>query len=211
MKQSQKIGKVFGCMQVIEARTITVNGKENSQYRVRCVNCGTERWHATSVLRGNAKCYNCNPLERPPVPKGARKNTPKGLYGSYRSMVRRCTKQNCDQWPYYGGRGIKVCNEWLYDYYAFVEWAMENGWAEGKTIDRIDSDGNYEPSNCRWADAKTQMNNRSFNIHLEYQGESLTLAQFCEKTGANYDRARYLIFRKGLTVEEALRQMELNN
>lgn len=212
MKQSQKIGKVFGCMQVLEARTIQVDGKDRSQYRIRCVKCGAERWNNTAtVLRGTAKCYQCNPLERPMIPNGTLKNIPKGLIISYRCMVRRCSKPKDELWDYYGGRGIRVCHEWLFDFHEFARWAMDNGWAEGKTIDRIDNNGNYEPSNCRWADVKTQMNNIRSNIHLEYRGEEMTLAQFCEQTGANYDRARYLIFRKGLTVEEALRQMELNN
>lgn len=209
MKPCRKIGMVFGCMEVLDARTIRINGKQNSQYRIRCVNCGTERWNNTAtVLRGTAKCYECNPLEKPMIPNGTLNGIPKGLIISYRCMVSRCTRPKDCHWDYYGGRGIRVCHEWLHDFTQFVKWAHENGWAEGKTIDRIDSNGNYEPSNCRWADAKMQTNNLRTNIRLEYMGENMTLAQFCEKTGAGYDRARYLIFRKHMNAEDALKAIQ---
>lgn len=209
MNTSKKIGMVFGQMQVLEARTINVDGKPRSQYKIRCTKCGNERWNCTAtVLRGTAKCYECDPLAKPTIPNGIVPNVPKRLTMSYRCMVRRCTNPKHDAWEHYGGRGIKVCREWLFDFDAFVKWAYENGWSEGKTIDRVNPNGNYEPSNCRWADKKTQSNNRSFNIHLTYNGEDMTLAQFCEKTGTEYDRARYLIFGKKMNPDDALKVLQ---
>lgn len=208
MKPSRKIGMVFGCMEVLDSRTVQVDGKLKSQYKIRCVKCGEEKWNNTAtVLRGTAKCYQCNPLERPMIPNGTLKNVPKGLYMSYHCMVSRCTKPKDSHWALYGGRGIAVCKEWLYDFNVFVEWALNNGWAEGKTIDRVDVNGNYEPQNCRWADKETQMNNIRNNIRLTFNGEEITLAQFCKKTNTDYDRARYLIFRKGMKPEDALQMM----
>lgn len=207
--RTKKIGKIFDGMEVVGSRRTTVNGKPVDQYKVRCVECGTERWHnASSVGRCKVVCYQCNPMARPMTPNGTLKDYPKGLILSYRCMINRCTHPKDSHWKWYGGRGISVCREWMADFETFAEWAFSNGWAEGKTIDRINPDGNYEPSNCRWADKLTQANNIRTNIHLTYKGAEMTLAQFCKVTGANYDRARYLIFRKGISPEMALTMMQ---
>lgn len=207
--RTKKIGKIYDGMEIVGSRRITdENGKPRDQYRIRCLTCGTERWHAaSSVGRCRLHCYTCEPLARPMTDPGLRKQYPKGIVGSYSSMIGRCTRPTNEHWKLYGGRGITVCREWLHDFKAFAEWALANGWEEGKTIDRIDPNGNYEPSNCRWADRETQMNNVRCNLRLTYQGEEMTLAQFCKKTGADYDRARYLIMKKGIDPETALTMM----
>lgn len=202
---TKKLGRIYDDMEITGSRRIQVNGKPIDQYQIRCIHCGAERWHnASSVGRCRLHCYQCEPDARPMTPNGIKKTAPKGLYMSYHSMLNRCYGKTSDRYPFYGGRGITVCHEWRFNYKAFEKWAFENGWEEGKTIDRIDPNGNYEPLNCRWADKATQANNVRSNIHLSYEGEDMTLAQFCEKTGMQYDRARYLIFRKGISPEEAL-------
>jgi hypothetical protein len=82
------------------------------------------------------------------------------LYNIYADMKQRCFDKTCVPYKDYGGRGITVCDEWATDYTAFRSWALENGYSNSLTIDRINNDGNYEPSNCRWADAVTQANNK---------------------------------------------------
>lgn len=82
--------------------------------------------------------------------------------------------------------GIGVCDEWLKNFDVFYEWAIDNGYDDTLTIDRINVNGNYEPNNCRWVDMKTQQNNRTNNIYVFVKGEKLTMKQACEKYHKDY-------------------------
>ena len=89
-----------------------------------------------------------------------------GLYVSWHDMKRRCYSKTSMGYKYWGGRGIKICDEWLTDYNNFKEWAIKHGWQKGMTIDRIDSDKNYCPENCRWILQKQQsLNLRNTNLY----------------------------------------------
>lgn len=108
------------------------------------------------------------------------------LYDVFSAMKQRCYNKNNKSYVNYGKRGIAVCDEWLHDNSLFFEWAMNNGYKEGLQIDRIDVNGNYEPSNCRWVDNKVNCNNRRNNVLLTYQGKTRTMKQWAEELGVNY-------------------------
>ena len=81
------------------------------------------------------------------------------LYSVWKDIKRRTKNKNRKDYDRYGGRGISICTEWELDFLSFYNWSNMNGYSEGLSIDRIDNDGDYEPSNCRWVDGKTQSQN----------------------------------------------------
>lgn len=99
------------------------------------------------------------------------------ICNTYYSMKGRCYNKNNVDYKNYGGRGIKVCDEWLKNSGKFVEWSLNNGWKPGLSIDRIDTNGDYEPSNCRWATTKQQNNNRRNTCFIEYEGRKRTISE----------------------------------
>ena len=123
----------------------------------------------------------------------------------YNGMKQRCYNPKTDRWECYGGRGIKVCDEWLQDRQKFEQWALENGYEEGLTIDRINVDGDYEPSNCRWITNKEQQNNRRlYKGGFAYKGKRYALKELCEKFDISDAFLRYRMDVLGMTLEEAL-------
>lgn len=105
------------------------------------------------------------------------------LYGVWLGIKHRCNIPTATGYANYGGRGIKVCKEWDESYEVFKEWAISNGYTNGLTIDRIDTNGNYEPSNCRWVDKICQANNTRRNVCIEWNGEKCTISQWSRKLG----------------------------
>ena len=83
------------------------------------------------------------------------------LYHTWTGIKYRCYNTNCKDYKHYGARGIKMCDEWLHDFLAFKNWCLNNGYEEELTIDRIDVNGNYEPTNCRWATIAEQNRNKT--------------------------------------------------
>ena len=125
------------------------------------------------------------------------------LYVRWCHMIERCYNPHCERYEYYGGRGIAVCEIWRKDFTAFREWALANGYNEGLSLDRINNDGNYEPSNCRWVTHKEQCNNKRNNRILTYNGESKTISQWADTIGMRVDTLKSRIYY-GWSVKDAI-------
>lgn len=136
---------------------------------------------------------------------GHYKHSGKGtkLYEVWCSMKSRCYNPTSKSYSRYGGRGITVCDEWWSSFSTFEEWAMSHGYKEGLSLDRIDNNGNYEPSNCRWATMKEQANNQNHTLKIEYKGQTKTLTEWAEFLGIKWHTLYHRIYRKGWTVERA--------
>ena len=134
------------------------------------------------------------------LPKGY---TQTPLYRAYHDMIDRCYKPQKSNYKYYGGKGVKVCEEWKIEYLSFYEWSIVNGYKEGFQIDRIDVNGDYTPKNCRWVDKITQENNKTTNVRITYSGETHTVAEWARKKGFKPHTIRNRL-RKGWDVKRAL-------
>lgn len=130
------------------------------------------------------------------------------LYKLFLDMKKRCYNPKCKAYKWYGKRGIAVCDEWLHDFMAFYNWSMNNGYNDSLTIDRIDVNGNYEPSNCRWVDMKIQNRNSRHNRNITINGKSHCLSEWCEIFNIKYKNVLQRINRYGWSIEESLELKE---
>ena len=198
MKRQDITGQKFGKLTVI--KRLGLNSSGHSIYLCQC-ECG----NFTKVSRPNLKSgsvKSCGCLLKHSEKRHGLSKTP--LYNSWRDMKIRCYNENSPSYVNYGGRGIKVCEEWLNDFMTFYKWAMANGYKKGLSIDRIDVNGNYEPNNCRWVSMKVQQNNRRNNHYITYRGETHTLMEWSEITGINYDCLKTRINTLKWSIEKAL-------
>ena len=142
----------------------------------------------------------------------------KRLGNIYSHMKERCYNPKFPQYKDYGGRGITVCKEWLNPervhlflhsnpskgFLTFKEWALANGYTDELTLDRIDVNGNYEPSNCRWVSRKLQNRNKRNTIFLTAFGKTQSLGQWAEETGLTVKAIDQRLRKSGFEAEKAL-------
>lgn len=128
----------------------------------------------------------------------------KSLWSRWNGIKRRCSNENDERYHQYGGRGIKVCEEWLVSFDNFAEWALSHGYTDDLTLERIDVNGDYCPENCKWITLQEQAFNKRGTKWVEYKGERIQLMILCERLGVNYDTVHDRIYKRGWSVEDAL-------
>jgi hypothetical protein len=179
--------------------------KNQRMWFFRC-DCGSPYINSVSAVRvGNTSSCGC--LHSEQLAQRNRDNRTHGLsrtdeFGIWSKMIDRCEKPSCKSYPLYGGRGIKVCAEW-HDVHNFIR-DMGPRPSRLYSIDRIDYNGDYEPSNCRWATDEQQARNTSRNRRITYAGKTQTLVEWSHETGIPHELIRARIDRCGWSVEEAL-------
>jgi hypothetical protein len=119
-------------------------------------------------------------------------------------MRQRCYYKKSHSYPNYGGRGIRVCEDWRENYISFYNWAISNGAAEDLSLDRIDTNGDYCPENCRWVSYSEQARNKRCNRYIEYDGKNQLLIDWAKEVGIPYDNIRARLDEYGWSIGEAL-------
>lgn len=175
------------------ALTSIKNGVE--YWRCRC-ECGTEREKVSVHDLRKGKSLSCGCLRRERTSEATKKhglvNTP--AYRTWSAMRQRCTNPNFKFYSYYGGRGISVCERWQNSFESFL--ADMGQPPEGCSLDRIDSNGNYEPGNCRWATRTEQMRNTRACRILTFAGQSMCVADWADQLGINAEVIHARLCRK---------------
>lgn len=178
------IGKKFGRLTVEKAfRTRDKNGRALIKWTLRC-DCGNKVTIAPSKAVNGVQ-QSCGCLAHEMIGERSRKHgeSHTRLFYLWVNMRYRCYDPKNKRYANYGGRGIKVCDEWNNDYATFAKWARENGYRDDLTIDRIDVNGDYTPENCRWATWEEQANNKTNNHLLTIDGETKTMTQWAKQYG----------------------------
>lgn len=161
----------------------------NQKWLCQC-DCGNQSIHYAHHLKhGDVKSCGCMTEVWREQTRGFHQESKTRLYHIWDSMKQRCYNHNHVGYKWYGEKGIKVCEEWM-DYLPFREWALSSGYAEDLSLDRVDSDKDYCPENCRWVTQTHQANNKSNNKYIEFDGKKLTYSQWAKETGLNKQTIR---------------------
>lgn len=179
MKQQEHIGEKYNRLTVIDVR------REGKRYywtcRCECGNVTESR--ADQIRTGHTKSCGCRALETRYKFRHGEWKTP--LFNKWQKMRARCNSPKDKYYKNYGGRGIKVCDEWE-DYVVFSKWAHENGYEDSLSLERKDVNGDYCPSNCCWIPINKQARNRTTTRWVDCDGKRMSLAEACEVKGMPY-------------------------
>lgn len=182
-------GERFG--KLVARENIGSNHKGKALWKCDC-DCGAECIvEGTQLRSGKTKSCGClvrDTMRRIATVHGMSKSR---IYVIYRCMIQRCYDVNYTGYIKYGARGITVCEQWRSSFESFYDWAINNGYDDTLTIDRIDNDKGYSPDNCRWATNRVQANNRRSNIIITANGETHTLKEWSDISGIGYSCLSY--------------------
>ena len=210
-KEIDITGLKFGKLTAIKKEKSIIQGNQKRQVWLFRCDCGEYiKTHKYSVISGRTlQCKKCSYKIR------AKKNKTHGmgskvngsfprLYQCWLDMRNRCKLKTRKCYNSYGGRGIRVCDEWDKSFISFRDWSLKNGYSEKLTIDRIDVNGNYEPKNCRWATKEQQVRNMRKNRLITIDGKTMILKDWIVLLGKKGTGCFYYRKRKGMSDVEAI-------
>ena len=176
-------GKQFGKLTVIE-RDPKAHRRVDWICRCECGNITSVS--GTDLRNGHTRSCGCLKYDTHNATHGMKDTR---IYETWCDMRKRCENPNSKSYKHYGAKGISVCDEWKADFTSFYHWAINNGYSDDLTIDRIDSSKGYDPSNCRWITRKEQNRNRSNTILVQHCGNLEPLSKLCEDLKFSYQVA----------------------
>lgn len=176
---------------------------KNARARWLCqCDCGKQKIVYSSDLRShNVKSCGC--LLHKKISKIKSDNSTKRLHYIYYNIKQRCYNEKNPAYKYYGGKGITMCNEWLNDINTFCKWAIEKGYSDNLTIERIDVNGNYEPDNCKWITKTQQGYNKNNSVLYTINNQTKCLSEWCKIYDIDY-HVVYKRLKRGNPIELAL-------
>lgn len=187
-----------------------VDGYRDKVVQYRC-ECGTIKYAGKfDIVSGKIISCGCVKTKRITAQSTrhgkARKNQRTRLYQTWQDMKKRCYIPSTTGYKNYGGRGISVCDEWRNDFTAFESWSIDHGYTDVLAIDRIDVNGNYEPTNCRYVTQKENNRNRTSNHNLTAFGETKSVIMWSEdkRCQVNFDTLYQRIYKLDWNVERAI-------
>ena len=178
------VGLKFNMLTVISHEGRHPHRRGVSLWKCLC-DCGNYKVVGRPELT-KGETFSCGCYKKPIIKKKKHGLVNNRIYRVWADIKTRCLNANAQNFKNYGGRGIKICKEWEHDFQKFYNWAIEAGYEKGLQIDRIDNDGDYEPSNCRWATRLQNVNNRRRTILIEIDGVTKTTREWGEITGIPY-------------------------
>lgn len=209
----EMLGKKYGklLIQGVSYKKPVFSKKENRIkkyiYFVKCkCDCGKEKIINAETIK-RQKVFSCGCYIKEKLKKGLNVKhglTNHRLYHIWCCMKNRCYNVNYLEFKYWGGKGVSICDEWKNNFENFYNWAIDNGYKDNLSIDRIDGNKNYCPENCRWATAKEQANNQRNNKLIFYKNQTKTLAEWCNFFGVKYSLVRDRIYRYNWSFEKAI-------
>lgn len=201
MRKKDLVGQRFGRLTVISELSERQNG--HILWSCRC-DCGKQiKVNSCNLISGKSKSCGCVNKEKLLKRLTTHGCTHTKLHQVWEQIKARCYCSTNKSYKNYGYRGISMCNEWKCDFSLFRDWALSSGYKKGLTIDRINNDGNYEPTNCRWVNRNVQNNNKRNNIRVTEGGETKNLKQWCSLLGLNYSTIKARV-QRGANPREAL-------
>lgn len=202
-------GEKFGRLKVLG---LSPKKSGRKSYWVCECECGNEKLVRSDGLKaGNTQSCGCLKKEQDKLnltTHHRHMESKTRLYHEWQHIKYRCNNSNSGSYDRYGGRGIKICDEWNGSYESFRNWALNNGYSDDLTIDRIDVNGDYEPNNCQWITLPEQMNNRTTTIWVTHENKTQNLTQWADELGFNRGTLNSRYSRDGMRPLELFKPVE---